>query len=122
MHNEIVECAIVGFNHPVKGTGIFAFCIIKDCYLDKSKDEMITSIKKHMRNVIGPFAQPDKILLVNSNTRKSNYLGLPKTRSGKIIRRILRTLISNKTDIGDISTLSDKSIIPYLIDELNKIQ
>ena len=100
-HPDIVESAVVGFPHEIKGWGIYAFVICdherKD--LDNLKKEIIDTVTKYM----GPIAKPDKIQLVK---------GLPKTRSGKIMRRVLRKIAENDLDnIGDTSTLLDPSVV-----------
>ncbi len=100
-HPDIVESAVVGFPHKIKGWGIYAYVICeherKDT--DKLKIEIIDHVNKHM----GPIAKPDKIQVVN---------GLPKTRSGKIMRRILRKIAEGDVDnLGDISTLLDPSVV-----------
>ena len=100
-HVDIVESAVVGFPHEIKGWGIYAFVICeherKD--LDILKKEIIDTVTKYM----GPIAKPDKIQFVK---------GLPKTRSGKIMRRILRKIAENDLEnIGDTSTLLDPSVV-----------
>jgi acetyl-CoA synthetase len=100
-HADIVESAVVAFPHDIKGWGIYAFVICdherKD--VDKLKKEIIDTVTKYM----GSIAKPDKIQIVK---------GLPKTRSGKIMRRILRKIAENDADnIGDISTLLDPAVV-----------
>jgi len=100
-HPDIVESAVVGFPHKMKGWGIYAFVIDdhnrKDT--DELKKEIIATVNKYM----GPIAKPDKIQIVK---------GLPKTRSGKIMRRILRKIAEGDTDnLGDISTLLDPGVV-----------
>ncbi len=100
-HPDIVESAVVGFPHDIKGWGIYAFVICdnerKD--VDNLKSEIIQTVTKYM----GPIAKPDKIQIVK---------GLPKTRSGKIMRRILRKIAENDlANIGDTSTLLDPSVV-----------
>ena len=101
---EVVESAVVGFPHEIKGQGIFGFVIVKD----NSKDlDYFSRIRDMVTKQIGPIAKPDKILVVP---------GLPKTRSGKIMRRILRKIASNEFDnFGDISTLLNPEIIDQII-------
>jgi len=99
------EAAVVGFPHDIKGQGIFAYVILKDGF--KESPELINALRNEVRQVIGPIATPDHILITP---------GLPKTRSGKIMRRILRKVASLETDqLGDISTLADPSIVEILI-------
>jgi len=100
-HADIVESAVVAFPHDIKGWGIYAFVICdherKD--VDKLKKEIIETVTKYM----GSIAKPDKIQIVK---------GLPKTRSGKIMRRILRKIAENDAEnIGDISTLLDPTVV-----------
>ncbi len=100
-HPDIVESAVVGFPHEIKGWGIYAFVISEHTRkdVDNLKKEIIDTVTKYM----GPIAKPDKIQLVN---------GLPKTRSGKIMRRILRKIAENDLEnIGDTSTLLDPSVV-----------
>jgi acetyl-CoA synthetase len=101
MHAGVVESAIVGYPHDVKGQGIYAFII----YNELHKDETLTrlDILQTVTRIIGAIAKPDKIQFVS---------GLPKTRSGKIMRRILRKIAEGETEnLGDISTLLDPNIV-----------
>jgi acetyl-CoA synthetase len=101
MHAGVVESAVVGYPHDVKGQGIYAFVI----YSGTHGDEEMTrrDITATVSRIIGPIAKPDKIQLVS---------GLPKTRSGKIMRRILRKIAENELDnIGDTSTLLDPGVV-----------
>ena len=103
-NNNVVESAVVGFPHDIKGQGIFGFVIINN---QKEKINYIDSIKNTVSEHIGPIAKPDKILVVS---------GLPKTRSGKIMRRILRKIASNDfNNFGDISTLLNPEIVDQII-------
>ena len=104
-HEEVIESAVVGYPHDIKGEGIYAYVIINS----KSDDDKIKSeIVDVVRKVIGPIAKPDKIQIVS---------GLPKTRSGKIMRRILRKVASNDFgNLGDTSTLLN----PYIVEEIIK--
>jgi|TARA_B100001094_G_C18187784_1_gene805031 acetyl-CoA synthetase len=101
---EVVESAVVGYPHEIKGQGIFGFVIVKD----KSNDlDYFSRIRDMVTKQIGPIAKPDKILVVP---------GLPKTRSGKIMRRILRKIASNEFDnFGDISTLLNPEVVDEII-------
>ena len=106
-HPQVVESAVVGFPHEIKGQGIFAFAVCNDVDDSTNETEIIKSIKIGVNNIIGAIARPDKILIVR---------GLPKTRSGKIMRRILRKIASNDfTNFGDISTLLDPDIVEEII-------
>jgi acetyl-CoA synthetase len=105
LHNTVAEAAVVGFPHDIKGEGIYAYVTLNagEEYTDELKDEL----KKHVRQVIGPIATPDVIHWAP---------GLPKTRSGKIMRRILRKISTNEIDqLGDTSTLADPSVVDQLI-------
>lgn len=100
-HPKVVESAIVGFPHEVKGEGIFAFMICEDGVAEPK--EFKKEINDLVTKIISPIAKPDKIQLVP---------GLPKTRSGKIMRRILRNIAAGETDdMGDVSTLLDPSVV-----------
>ncbi len=100
-HPAVVESAVVGFPHDIKGEGIFAFVI---CYEENADEKSVTDT---VVKSIGSIAKPDRILFVR---------GLPKTRSGKIMRRILRKIADGKTsELGDISTLIDPSVVKEII-------
>ena len=100
-HPSVVESAVVGFPHEIKGNALMAYVILYDMNL-KSED-LKSEIKSLISNSIGPIAKPDKIMFVS---------GLPKTRSGKIMRRILRKLANNEfKNLGDISTLLNPEIV-----------
>ncbi|MFI5172748.1 MAG: acetate--CoA ligase, partial [Chitinophagales bacterium] len=100
-HPHVIESAVVGFAHEIKGQGIYAFVIC-----DKQIDDEILlreEINGYVSKIIGPFAKPDKIQVVT---------GLPKTRSGKIMRRILRKITANESDaFGDVSSLLDPAVV-----------
>ncbi|HWH62330.1 MAG TPA: acetate--CoA ligase [Ginsengibacter sp.] len=101
MHTNVIESAVVGFPHHIKGQGIYAFVIIeKNTHEEeRSKNDILETVAR----VIGPIAKPDKIQFVS---------GLPKTRSGKIMRRILRKIAEGETEnLGDTTTLLDPSIV-----------
>jgi acetyl-CoA synthetase len=104
-HPAVTEAAVVGFSHDIKGQGIYAFVTLRtgEEYTDELKRELV----KHVRKEIGPIAAPDFVHWAPS---------LPKTRSGKIMRRILRKIAEGHPDqIGDTSTLSDPSVVENLI-------
>ena len=104
-HPKVVETAIVGYPHDIKGQGVYAFMICDGEVGDKAafKKELLDLVTK----IIGPIAKPDKIQIVP---------GLPKTRSGKIMRRILRKVASNEVDqLGDTSTLLDPSVVDAIV-------
>jgi acetyl-CoA synthetase len=104
-HPFCSEAAVVGYPHEVKGEGIFAYVILKDGY--EADEELAGELRNEVRRHIGAFATPDQILIAP---------GLPKTRSGKIMRRILRKVAAGETeDLGDITTLADPSVVDALI-------
>ncbi len=104
-HEAVAEAAVVGFPHDIKGQGIYAYVTLTAGheYTDELKKELV----KHVRVEIGPIATPDVIHWAP---------GLPKTRSGKIMRRILRKIAANEVDqLGDTSTLADPAVVEHLI-------
>ncbi|MHA7129631.1 acetate--CoA ligase [Algoriphagus namhaensis] len=105
-HPLVVESAVVGYPHEVKGQGIYAYVI---CDMEnRTEENLINEIKTTVSNIIGPIAKPDKIQIVP---------GLPKTRSGKIMRRILRKVAENNLDnMGDTSTLLDPEVVHQIIE------
>lgn len=100
-HTAVCETAVVGYPHDIKGQGIYAFVI---CYDNAPSEEILrTEIRETVSKIIGPIAKPDKIQFVS---------GLPKTRSGKIMRRILRKVAEGDTsNLGDITTLLDPGVV-----------
>ena len=110
LNKEVIESAVVGFPHEIKGQGIFGFVIVKE---SKKEIDYFSSIRETVNKYIGPIAKPDQILIVP---------GLPKTRSGKIMRRILRKIASNQFDnFGDISTLLNPEIVEEIISNYKKL-
>ena len=100
-YENVVESAVVGYPHEIKGQGIYAFVICNEEV--KNEEVLKVAIIKQVTEVIGPIAKPDKIQVVS---------GLPKTRSGKIMRRILRKVASGDvSNLGDTSTLLDPSVV-----------
>ena len=104
-HISVAEAAIVGYPHDIKGQGIYAFITLMT---GQVPNEGITSeIKLKVREIIGPHASPDKIQFTPA---------LPKTRSGKIMRRILRKIAEGDLDnLGDITTLADPTVVENII-------
>jgi acetyl-CoA synthetase len=105
-HPKVAEAAVVGYPHDIKGQGIYCYVTLKagEEYTDPLKKEL----QDHVRKEIGPIAKPDVIQWAP---------GLPKTRSGKIMRRILRKIAENETEaLGDTSTLADPSVVDNLIE------
>lgn len=106
-HPSVAEAAVIGFPHEVKGQGIYAFVTLKSGI--KGSDELRKELIAHVRKVIGPIATPDKLQFADA---------LPKTRSGKIMRRILRKIAEGRIEeLGDTSTLMDSSVVIQLAGE-----
>ncbi len=104
-HSKVAEAAVVGCPHEIKGNSLYCFVSLK--VGEKSNSTLINDLKNTIREKIGPIATPDFIHIAN---------GLPKTRSGKIMRRILRKIASNEFDnLGDITTLADPTVVEDLI-------
>jgi len=111
MHPNIAESAVVGYPHDLKGQGIYAYVILMGG--ETATEELRKDIVQHVRKEIGPIATPDVILFAP---------GLPKTRSGKIMRRILRKVAENAFDqLGDTSTLADPSVVETIIANHKKL-
>jgi acetyl-CoA synthetase len=105
-NKNVSESAVVGFPHSIKGQGIYAFVTLKSG-IKIIEDDVVQDLLKTVREVIGPIATPDYIQLTP---------GLPKTRSGKIMRRILRKIAENDySDLGDTSTLAEPAVVEELI-------
>ena len=105
LHAKVAEAAVVGYPHDIKGQGIYAYVTTMAGIetSDALKEELVQLVRKE----IGPFAKPDIIQWAP---------GLPKTRSGKIMRRILRKVAENEIDnLGDTSTLADPSVVDDII-------
>lgn len=101
MHTGVVESAVVGYPHDIKGQGIYAYVIFNGKHGDEASNR--TDITQTVSKIIGPIAKPDKIQFVT---------GLPKTRSGKIMRRILRKIAEGETqNLGDTTTLLDPGVV-----------
>ena len=111
LHNTVAEAAVVGYPHDIKGQGIYAYVTLMSGV--EPSDDLRKELVQHVRKEIGPIASPDIIQWAP---------GLPKTRSGKIMRRILRKLAENELEtLGDTSTLADPSVVDHLIENrLNK--
>ncbi|MBI4950364.1 MAG: acetate--CoA ligase [Deltaproteobacteria bacterium] len=104
---SIAEAAVVGYPHDIKGEGIYAFVVLKEHITPTPA--LLQRLEAHVKKEISPIAKPDKIQFTT---------GLPKTRSGKIMRRILRKIANGHTeDLGDTSTLADPSIVDTLVKE-----
>jgi acetyl-CoA synthetase len=104
-HPKVLESAVVGYPHPIKGEGIYAYAIVD--LTDRSEENLSREIKETVARIIGAIARPEVVLLVP---------GLPKTRSGKIMRRILRSIASGATtNFGDTSTLINPEIVEQIV-------
>jgi len=106
LHDLVSEAAVVGYPHDIKGQGIYCYVTLNAG--EEGSDELYTELRNHVRKEIGPIASPDHIQFTD---------GLPKTRSGKIMRRILRKIAENDYgSLGDTSTLADPSLVDRLIE------
>ena len=104
-HENVAEAAVIGFPHDIKGQGIYAFVTVNVGVTPD--DDLLNRLKQHVRKEIGPIATPDIIHFAT---------GLPKTRSGKIMRRILRKIANDEFDsLGDVSTLAEPEVVEDLI-------
>jgi len=106
LHPKVAEAAVVGFPHDIKGQGIYCYVTLNAG--EDPSDELAAELRQQVRSEIGPVATPDRIHFTD---------GLPKTRSGKIMRRILRKIAENDYgSLGDTSTLADPSLVDRLIE------
>jgi acetyl-CoA synthetase len=106
-HHSVSEAAVVGYPHPIKGQGIYCYVTLMTGAEAQDADELRKELTQHVRKEIGPIATPDKIQFAP---------GLPKTRSGKIMRRILRKIAEDDFgSLGDTSTLADPGVVDDLI-------
>ena len=104
-HTDVAEAAVVGYPHDIKGQGIYAYITVNIGV--ESSEELLKELKQWVRKEIGPIATPDLIQFAP---------GLPKTRSGKIMRRILRKIAANEhEELGDVSTLADPQVVQNLV-------
>ena len=110
-HESVAEAAVVGYPHDIKGWGVYAYVTLKNGF--EESDILKKDLINEVRKIVGPIASPDLIQWAP---------GLPKTRSGKIMRRILRKIAADESDqLGDVSTLADPSVVDNLIEtRLNK--
>jgi acetyl-CoA synthetase len=108
-HEAVAEAAVVGFPHAIKGQGIYAYVALSSEWASRAGAELEGSLKEQVRHAIGGFAAPDVVHITT---------GLPKTRSGKIMRRILRKIAAGEYDgMGDISTLAEPEVVEKLIEQ-----
>jgi len=106
-HDAVAEAAVVGYPHPIKGQGIYAYVIVSSDYNGGGGSELQGALKEQVRHAIGGFATPDVIHIAP---------GLPKTRSGKIMRRILRKIAAGEYEgLGDVTTLAEPEVVEKLI-------
>jgi acetyl-CoA synthetase len=114
LHDSLSEAAVVGFPHDVKGQGMICYCVLKQGV--QESPELLKALRMKVRAEIGPFATPDHCVIAP---------GLPKTRSGKTMRRILRKIVAQETEprskLGDISTLIDPTVVEKLIVRVNDV-
>jgi acetyl-CoA synthetase len=102
-HDAVAEAAVVPYPHEIKGQAIYAFVVLKKMFV--KSDELKDDLRAHVAKTIGPIAKPDKIQFADD---------LPKTRSGKIMRRILKAIAEGSREYGNIMTLADPSIVEAL--------
>jgi acetyl-CoA synthetase len=108
-HEAVAEAAVVGFPHTVKGEGIYAYVLLTPDYEKQDPAQVEGALKEQVRQAIGGFAAPDVVHVAS---------GLPKTRSGKIMRRILRKIASGEyTGLGDVTTLAEPEVVERLVGE-----
>ena len=109
-HPMVAEAAVVGFPHDVKGEGVYAYVILKesgDNLTEAQNSKLINELRQSVKKNISGFAVPEKLQICS---------GLPKTRSGKIMRRILRKVAANQPDeLGDVSTLAEPSVVDEIV-------
>ena len=106
-HEAVAEAAVVGFPHAIKGQGIYAYVLLASDYASRADAQLEGALKSQVRHAIGGFAAPDVIHIAP---------GLPKTRSGKIMRRILRKIAAGEYDgLGDTTTLAEPEVVEKLV-------
>jgi acetyl-CoA synthetase len=107
-HDAVAEAAVVGFPHELKGQGIYAYVLVTPEYEGVDGEALVGVLREQVRQAIGPFATPDRIHIAP---------GLPKTRSGKIMRRILRQIAAGDYEaLGDVTTLADPTVVEKLVE------
>ena len=110
-HPKVAEAAVVGYPHDIKGNGLYCYVTLKSG--EKEDGDLERELKLWVRRQIGPIATPDFIHFSS---------GLPKTRSGKIMRRILRKIAANEHDqLGDTTTLADPGVVQSLVDNRKNV-
>jgi len=109
-HDAVIEAAVVPMPHEIKGQGLFAFVTLKKNF--NPDNNLKKQLLDHITKEIGPIAKPEAIQFTSA---------LPKTRSGKIMRRILKQIAMNSPDIGDTTTLADPTVVDQLLEDRKKI-
>jgi acetyl-CoA synthetase len=107
-HPTVAEAAVVGASDPTTGQGIVAFVILRAASAEQEGEALVKQLRQHVRQEIGPIASPRQIMVVQE---------LPKTRSGKIMRRLLRDVAENR-ELGDVTTLTDSSVMNMIKERL----
>jgi acetyl-CoA synthetase len=108
-HPAVAEAAVVGASDPTTGQGIVAFVILRGSVsADQAGEDLVKELRQHVAHDIGPIAKPRQIMVVQE---------LPKTRSGKIMRRLLRDVAENR-QLGDVTTLTDSSVMDLIKEKL----
>ncbi|HSG29544.1 MAG TPA: hypothetical protein VLA34_13775, partial [Candidatus Krumholzibacterium sp.] len=105
-HDTVAEAAVVPMPHEIKGQGLYAFVTLQEGV--EKTEELKKTLRAHVGEEIGPIAKPDVIQFADA---------LPKTRSGKIMRRILKIIATGSDDIGDTTTLADPKVVEHLLEE-----
>jgi acetyl-CoA synthetase len=109
-HPKVTEAAVVPMPHEIKGQGLYAYVTLKSG--ESGAGDLVKELRNHVSKEIGPIAKPDVIQFTDA---------LPKTRSGKIMRRILKVLASGGTDVGNVMTLADPTVVDTLMRERDKL-
>jgi acetyl-CoA synthetase len=110
-HPKVAEAAVAPIAHKIKGQAIYAYVTLK-AGVEKT-EELKNDIRMHVRKEIGPVFQPDVIQFADA---------LPKTRSGKIMRRVLKAIAEGSSDLGNVTTLADPSVVDDLLNERKKLK
>jgi len=109
-HPKVTEAAVVPMPHEIKGQGLYAYVTLKGG--EAGSDALAKELRAHVTKEIGPIAKPDVIQFTDA---------LPKTRSGKIMRRILKVLAAGGTDVGNVMTLADPAVVDTLMKERDRL-
>ena len=113
-HEAVAEAAVVGYPHDVKGEGVYAYVILKEGIKELAEGELEAELRALVKSKISGFAVPEFIQVTG---------GLPKTRSGKIMRRILRKVAAGDTeDLGDISTLAEPGVVKNIVENHQRLK